>query len=110
TEIATVIGLLDTLFLAFVLVQFRYFFGGKANIPTGRGIEYAEYARHGFFELVWVSVLVLPLLLGAHWLLRKENPQHERIFRVLAGIKIALLSIIMVSAMQRMRLYQSECG
>lgn len=109
-ETATVLSLLDLLFAAFVAVQFRYFFGGKANIPNGRGFEYAEYARHGFFELVWVSVLVLPLLLGLHWLLRKDNPQHERIFRVLAGIKLALLAVIMLSAMQRMRLYQRECG
>ncbi len=110
TEVATVLSLLDGLFLSFVLVQFRYFFGGKANIPTGRGIEYAEYARHGFFELVWVSVLVLPLLLGVHFLLNKENPKHEKIFRVLAGIKLSLLFVIMLSAMQRMRLYQLECG
>ncbi len=110
TEVATVLSLLDGLFLSFVLVQFRYFFGGKANIPTGRGVEYAEYARHGFFELVWVSVLVLPLLLGVHWLLNKENPKHEKIFRVLAGIKLSLLFVIMLSAMQRMRLYQLECG
>lgn len=110
TEIATVIGLLNTLFLAFVVVQFRYFFGGKVNIPTGRGIEYAEYARQGFFELVWVSVLVLPILLGLHWFLRKDNPKHEQIFRLLAGIKLALLAVIMLSAMQRMRLYQEECG
>ena len=61
-ETATVLSLLDLLFAAFVAVQFRYFFGGKANIPNGRGFEYAEYARHGFFELVWVSVLVLPAL------------------------------------------------
>ena len=110
TEVVTVLSLLDGLFLSFVLVQFRYFFGGKANIPTGRGIEYAEYARHGFFELVWVSVLVLPLLLGVHFLLNKENPKHEKIFRVLAGIKLSLLFVIMLSAMQRMRLYQLECG
>lgn len=109
-ETATVLGLLDALFLAFVLVQFRYFFGGRANISTGRGVEYAEYARHGFFELVWVSILVLPLLLGAHWLLRKDNPSHERIFRILAGVKLALLFVIMLSAMQRMRMYQIESG
>lgn len=109
-ETATVLSLLDLLFAAFVAVQFRYFFGGKANIPNGRGFEYAEYARHGFFELVWVSVLVLPLLLGLHWLLRKDNPKHETIFRVLAGIKLALLAVIMLSAIQRMRLYQRECG
>lgn len=110
TEVATVLSLLDGLFLSFVLVQFRYFFGGKANIATGSGVEYANYARHGFFELVWVSVLVLPLLLGVHWLLNKENPKHEKIFRVLAGIKLSLLFVIMISAMQRMRLYQLECG
>ncbi len=110
TEIATVLSLLDGLFLSFVLVQFRYFFGGKANIATGSGVEYANYARHGFFELVWVSVLVLPLLLGIHFLLNKENPKHENIFRVLAGIKLSLLFVIMISAMQRMRLYQLECG
>ena len=109
-ETATVLSLLDLLFAAFVAVQFRYFFGGKANIPNGRGFEYAEYARHGFFELVWVSILVLPLLLGMHWLLRKDNPKHEQVFRVLAGIKLALLAVIMLSAMQRMRLYQGECG
>ena len=28
-------------------------------------LTYAEYARHGFFELVVVAVLVLPLMLGA---------------------------------------------
>lgn len=109
-EIATVLSLLDLLFAAFVAVQFRYFFGGKANIPNGRGFEYAEYARHGFFELVWVSVLVLPLLLGLHWLLRRDNQKHERIFRLLAGLKLALLAVIMLSAMQRMRMYQRECG
>jgi Domain of unknown function (DUF4173) len=109
-ETATVLSLLNFLFAAFVAVQFRYFFGGKANVPNGRGFEYAEYARHGFFELVWVSVLVLPLLLSLHWLLRKENPKHEMIFRALAGIKLALLAVIMISAMQRMRLYQSACG
>lgn len=109
-ETATVLSLLNFLFAAFVAVQFRYFFGGKANIPNGRGFEYAEYARHGFFELVWVSILVLPLLLGLHWMLRKDNPKNETIFRVLAGIKLALLAVIMVSAMQRMRMYQRECG
>ena len=30
---------------------------------TTTGLTYADYARRGFFELVTVSVLVLPLLL-----------------------------------------------
>lgn len=109
-EIGVVLGLLDLLFLAFVTVQIRYFFGGSALVQATTGLTYAEYARRGFFELVWVAALVLPLLLIAHWLLRKENPVHERIFRVLAGAQVALLFVIMASALQRVRLYQREYG
>jgi hypothetical protein len=42
--------------------------------------------------------------------LRKDNPKHEKVFRILAGVKLALLFVIMLSAMQRMGLYQREMG
>jgi hypothetical protein len=109
-EIGVVLGAVNLLFLAFVIVQFRYLFGGHELVQATTGLTYAQYARRGFFELVTVAALVLPLLLGAHWLLRKENPAHERIFRALAIAQIALLFVIMASAVQRMRLYQSEYG
>jgi hypothetical protein len=109
-EIGTVLGLLDLLFVAFVLVQFRYFFGGEALVRATTGLSYAEYARRGFFELVTVSGLALPLLLFAHWLLRKDDPRAERVFRALAGAQLVLLAVIMASALQRMRLYQREYG
>jgi Domain of unknown function (DUF4173) len=110
TETVIILGLLDVLFLSFVVVQFRYFFGGAARIQAVAGLTYAEYARSGFFELVGVAALVLPLLLAAHWLLRKEKARDESVFRVLAGAQIALLIVMMVSALQRMRLYQREYG
>ncbi len=109
-EIGIVLGLLDLLFLAFVIIQFRYFFGGAATVVETTGLTYAEYARRGFFELVTVASLALPLLLLAHWLLRKESPNHERIYRALAGVMLVMLAVIMISAVQRMRLYQSEYG
>jgi hypothetical protein len=110
TETVIVLGLLDILFSGFVIVQFRYFFGGVARIQAVAGLTYAEYARSGFFELVGVATLVLPLLLMAHWLLRKEKARDETVFRVLAGLQIALLFVMMASALQRMRLYQREYG
>ena len=109
-EVGLALGLLDLLFFSFVVVQFRYLFGGAKTVEATTGLTYAEYARHGFFELVTVALLVLPLLLIAHWLLRKTNLTHERVFRVLAGTKIVLLFVIMLSAVQRMRLYQGEYG
>ncbi len=110
TEISIALSLLDALFLGFVIVQFRYFFGGAARVQAVAGLTYAEYARGGFFELVTVAALVLPLLLIAHWLLRLEKPRNELIFRVLAGTMTLLLSVIMGSALRRMMLYQHEYG
>ncbi|QIN79139.1 DUF4173 domain-containing protein [Rubrobacter marinus] len=74
------------------------------------GLTYAEYARRGFFELVTVTALVLPLLLLAHWLLRSEKPAHRRILRGLSASLVTLLFIVMFSALQRMRLYTAEFG
>lgn len=108
-EIGMVLGLLDLLFLSFVIIQIRYLFGGVSTVAT-TDLTYAEYARRGFFELVTVTTLALPVLLFAHWLLNKENPRHERIFRLLAGTQILLLFVVMASALQRMRMYQSEYG
>ena len=105
-----VLGALDLLFLAFVLVQVRYFFGGSALVQATTGLTYAEYARGGFFELVAVAALLLPLLLLMHWLMAQRSPKGERVFRVLAGVQILLLFVIMASAFQRMRLYQAEYG
>ncbi len=109
-ETGVVLGAINLLFLFFVIVQFRYLFGGHELVQATTGLTYAQYARRGFFELVTVAALVLPLLLGVHWLLRKEYPAHEHIFRALAIAQIALLFVIMASAAQRMRLYQTEYG
>jgi hypothetical protein len=109
-ETGVILGALNLLFLAFVTVQFRYFFGGASLVQITPGLTFAEYARSGFFELLTVVTLVLPLLLLLHWLLRKDQPRNEQIFRALAGMQLALLVVIMASAFQRMRLYQREYG
>lgn len=110
TEIGTILGLLDLLFLGFVIVQIRYLFGGGALVGLTPGLTYADYARRGFFELVFASALALPLLLLGGWLARREGPRRTRVYRALAGLQVLLLFVIMASALQRMRLYQQEYG
>jgi hypothetical protein len=109
-EVGIILGLLDLLFLAFVTVQVHYLFGGAERIVTTAGLTYAEYARRGFFELVTVTALALPTLLLAHWLLRAECRGGQRAFRVVAGALVALLFVVMASALQRMYLYTEEYG
>ncbi|NIR43334.1 MAG: DUF4173 domain-containing protein [Gemmatimonadetes bacterium] len=110
TEIALPLALIDLLFAAFVLVQMRYLFGDAALVQDTVGLTYAEYARRGFFELVTVTALVLPLLLAADWILGPSSALGKRLFRGLAGAMLALLLIIVASAMTRMQLYQDAYG
>jgi uncharacterized protein DUF4153 len=109
-ELSVVLATVDLIFSVFVIIQFRYFFGGPGLVQATTGLTYAEYARRGFFELVAASALVLPLLLASHWLLGKKTPREERIFRILAGVLLALVFVVLVSAFERMRLYQAEYG
>src|SRR5262249_54476387 len=109
-DITVALGLVNILFLIFVVVQFRYFFGGGERVQSVAGLTYAEYARRGFFELVAVAALALPVLLAADWLAKKESRQDEILFRSMAAILIALLFVIMVSAFERMFLYLAEYG
>lgn len=103
------VALIDLLFAAFVAVQFRYFFGGSETLRIG-SMSYSEYARRGFFELVWVVALVVPMLLVAEWLVDKSDPSALRLFRALAAIQIALVFVIAASAYRRMELYRDEFG
>lgn len=109
-EVGMTLGMLDLLFAAFVAFQLPYLFGGLAWVERTAGITLAEYARRGFFELVLVSALVLPLLLVLDARVEVGRGTARRLFRSLAGIKIALLLVIIGSALHRMTVYQHEFG
>ncbi|MCY7376095.1 MAG: DUF4173 domain-containing protein [Pyrinomonadaceae bacterium] len=109
-EISLILGLINLLFLSFVIVQIPYLFGGMDLVQNTPDFKLAEYARRGFGELVTVAALVLPILLVSHWLLRKNSPVNEKIYRVLAGMQIGLLFVIMISAAQRLFLLTGNLG
>ena len=109
-EVGVILGLMNLLFLSFVIVQVPYLFGGMELVQNTPDFKLAEYARRGFGELVTVSALVLPTLLFGHWLIRKENPLAGKLFRVLAGTQIVLLFVIMASVVQRLVLLTGSLG
>ncbi len=109
-EIGVILGLMNLLFLSFVIVQVPYLFGGMELVQSTPDFKLAEYARRGFGELVTVAGLVLPILLASHWLIRKENPLAGKLFRIFAGIQILLLFVIMASAVQRLVLLTGDLG
>jgi hypothetical protein len=106
TELTVALALLNALFLAFVLVQFRAFVGGHAFVESHAHVTYSSYARQGFFELVAVSALVLPVLLAVDWLAERRS----RRLRFLSATLVALLFAVMASAIERMLLYTDRYG
>ncbi len=109
-QIGTALGLVDVLFLAFVVVQAGALFGGAAWVEATPGLTYAEYARSGFFQLVVAVALALPWLLIMHALVDERSVRARSVFRALAGLQITLLLAIVGSALQRMYAYQAAYG
>ncbi len=99
------------IYTIFIAIQFRYLFS-SGELPYG--LNYAEYARRGFFELVFLSVLNIGLIMLTTYLL-KDKIYNEKIKWALItkGMMIYLCvvtGILLVSSYYRMSLYDSAYG
>ena len=108
-ESMIVLGAVDLLFGLFVVVQFRYLFGGEANI-TAAGYTYAEYARNGFGELVWVAFLSMGLIMALGYFGKRGETRERSWFNGLSTGLVLMLGVILVSAWQRLLLYEGAYG
>lgn len=109
TEAVIVLGSVTLLFIAFVVIQFQYFFGGQANISI-EGFTFSEYARKGFGELVTVAFFSLLLLLGLGSITRRGTETQRRVFSAFGAGMVGLVIVILVSAYQRLVLYEMAYG
>ena len=109
TEASIVLGSVVALFATFVFIQFQYFFGGQTNIQID-GYTYSEYARRGFGELIAVAFFSLLLILGASSITRRETEAQRRVFSGLGIGIVALVIVMLISAFQRLTLYETAYG
>lgn len=108
-DITMSLGTLNVLFAAYVGAQATWFFGGETYLQAQTGLTASAYARRGFFELVWVAVLVVPLLLGTRAVIGMDRAVCRR-HTMLSLPLIAMLGAMMISAVLRMRLYVAYYG
>jgi Flp pilus assembly pilin Flp len=103
-EVNSALGALNLLFALFVASQLAWFFGGERFLREQTGLTAAEYARGGFFQMVLVVLLVVPLLVGIRAALKPGRTLARRHTALSLPI-IGLLGVMIVSAALRMRLY-----
>lgn len=109
TETGIILGAIDVLFIAFVIIQVRYLFGGTANINE-TGYTFAEYARRGFGELVAVAVLSLLVYLGLNTISKRETRGAKIGFSVVSILLMANVLVMLASSLQRLLLYENAYG
>jgi hypothetical protein len=74
------------------------------------GFTYSEYARRGFGELVAVACFSLLMILGLGAVTRRETALQQRAFSGLSVAIVALVGVMLVSAYQRLSLYEFAYG
>jgi len=108
-EAAIVLFSVDALFALFVAIQFAALFGGEAFLQR-QGLTYSEYARHGFFQLLAVSLITLVLILMLDFLTDRQSRRARSVFLLGAGLMIVMTIAILASAYYRMQLYELAYG
>ncbi|MEP6781512.1 MAG: DUF4173 domain-containing protein [Gemmatimonadaceae bacterium] len=109
-DVLAVLTTLNALFASFVAVQLRVLFGGQAYVLATTGLTLAEYARSGFFVLFVVAGLVLCMLLAMNATHREGSIGNWPTSRRLSGSLMALVGVVLASAVGRMALYFSVFG
>jgi hypothetical protein len=100
----------DLIFAVFVVVQINVLFAGNDYVLRKGGPDYADYARGGFGQLCFVTVLSLGLAAALGAWARRDTPRQRVMVRSVGGLLCALTLVIVASALKRMLLYVDAYG
>jgi hypothetical protein len=110
TEGLVVLSVLDAIFAAFAVAQFMAATGAAGETLRAAGVTYADYARSGFFQLLWVAGITAIVLVLFSRITGLTQRTTRRAFQVLAQIAIGLTLLIVFVAFRRLSLYEEAYG
>ncbi|MEL7155169.1 MAG: DUF4173 domain-containing protein [Actinomycetota bacterium] len=104
-ETMVVLVSLDVLFAAFGVAQLMALSGGADEVIEEAGLTVKEYARQGFFQLLWVAGLTAMVLIVLDVVSRHHRPRGRRLVRAASLVAVGLTFVIVAVAYSRLRLY-----
>jgi hypothetical protein len=110
TEGLIVLAVLDALFAAFAVAQSLGATGAAGQTLQAAGVTYADYARSGFFQLLWVAGITAVVIIVFSRITSLHNPRIRRSFVVLAEVGIGLTLLIVFVAFRRLSFYEEAFG
>lgn len=105
--INTVLTLLNIIYLIFTITQTIYF---TQQISEVGNLNYAEYARTGFFQLMLVSVINFAIIFITRLNEKKVSKANSRYTKGMNIVLAIFTIIILVLSILRMNLYEQAYG
>lgn len=113
-ELTLVLVSVGLLLLLFISVQFKYLFsnlGERELHQLGiKSLTYSEYVRRGFFELLIASSIVTGVIIYALEVIHKLINKQKLLIQSISSVLIVEIGLLLLSAAQRVNLYQLEHG
>lgn len=102
----TVLVIINSVYVLFTIVQFKYFFSGTLQ----GDFTFAEYARKGFFELLFVTLINLSIIVVVLTYMGRISGMMKRMTQFLLTILILSSAIMLTSAFMRLSMYEEAYG
>lgn len=102
-----VLGMTLIIYTIFIIIQFRYLFA-KGVLPFD--LTYAEYARKGFFELLFLTALNIGLIVFNTHNNKDIMDNSTKLNKGLLYYLCTVTIILLVSSFYRMNLYSIDFG
>lgn len=102
----TVLVIINSVYVLFTVIQFKYFFSGTLQ----EDFTFAEYARKGFFELLFVTLINLSIIVVILTFMGRISGMMKRMKQILLTILILSSAIMLSSAFIRLSMYEEAYG
>lgn len=101
--IKLLLTILNIIYIIFDFIQIRSLIFHKVS----ESINYSQYAREGFFQLMFISIINLIILLISK---KSKDKKYDKYNKIMSILMVMLTFIIIVSSFIRMNMYESMYG
>jgi hypothetical protein len=102
----TLLVLINVVYILFTIVQFKYFFSGTLQ----GDYTYAQYARKGFFELLFVTLINLSITILVLTFVNRTVFGIKSFIQILLSILVLTSAVMLSSAFLRLGMYEDAYG
>lgn len=103
-----VLGSINGLYGLYTIIQIAHLYLGLGTLPAG--LTYANYARSGFFELVFLAMLNIAMVVLIQSKTDRSTPGQRKAFNTLNTLMCLMTLQFLAASFYKLGLYESAYG